>query len=517
MEKLSIQEVEQYKFKVLPKLEKEMLDKSKTPEQLVELYELYESVLCLVAPYDFGIFNTYLELDEDKTDDNRGFHHHRKKHMMELYEALNDMEIYDKYDLLLVSCPPRVGKTTYGIRFLSWIIGRHPENTQLATSYSDSITTSFYIGVMEVVQNERYKQIFNDAPLVAQNAKREEIWLKIMKRYPSITFVPINGSMTGRAEAGDYLYCDDLVSGIEEAMSPVRLDKLYQTYSVNARQRKKKGCKEIHVATRWSVHDPISRLDRDNEDNPRCKSIKLPCFDENGESAFDFQGGFDTAYYENQRRSMDEISFNALYMQEPIEREGLLYHKEDLQYFFELPEGKPDTIVAICDSKNMGVDYVASPIGYVYGDFVYVTDVVYNNGLPEVTRPLVAKKWMDHKVVRADVELNNGGEYYAEDLQEILKENGARTSVRLFFSGNNKMVKIITYSDFVKSNFIFKHPSMYPANSEYARFMRDVFSYTQTGKNKHDDAPDSLAMLAQLYQDLSGNSVKILDRRKIGV
>lgn len=437
--------------------------------------------------------------------------------MAELVDGLNGMEIYDKYDLLLVSCPPRVGKTTYGIRFLAWIIGRHPEQTQLATSYSDSITSSFYIGVMEIVQHERYLAMFPESPLVNQNAKREEIWLKVQKRYPSITFVPINGSMTGRAEAGNYLYCDDMVSGIEEAMSPTRLEKLYQTYSVNARQRKKMGCKEIHVATRWSVHDPISRLDIDNEDNPRCKSIKLPCFDEDGESAFNFHGGFDTNYYKQQQDSMDELSFNALYMQEPIEREGLLYQKDELQYYFTLPEEQPDSIISICDSKNMGIDNVASPIGYVHGDFVYVDDVIFDNRLPEITRPRVAEKWADHKVVRGDVEMNNGGNYYAENLQDLLKEKGARTSVRTFFSSNNKMVKIITYSDYVKKQFIFRHPSTYAKNSEYDKFMKNTFSFTQTGKNKHDDAPDALAMLAQLHQDLSGMSIKILDRKRLGI
>lgn len=511
---LTLDEITHYKTVILPNI-RDKLSNNPTYEESVELYTLYVDVLRMLAFCDFDSFNEYLELDEDKSNPNKGFHFHRKHHLKELTDALNDMEIHDKYDYLLVSMPPRVGKSTYNIRFISWIIGRYPENTQLATSYSESITSSFYIGVMEIVQSQRYKEIFSDALLVNQNAKRLEIWLKVNKRYPSITFVPINGSMTGRAEAGNYLFVDDLVSGIEEAMSPTRLDKLWQTYSVNARQRKKSGCKEIHIATRWSVHDPMTRLERDNEDNPRFKSIKLPCYNEVGESNFDFFGGFDTAYYKDQEASMDEISFNALYGQEPIEREGLLYKKDELQYYFELPEGQPDTIIAVCDSKNLGVDNVSLPVGYVYGDYIYLEDVVYNNGLPEVTRPLVANKLLEHNVVRADVEMNNGGNYYAEDLDEIIRENGGRTSIRMFYSGNNKIVKIITYSDFVKSNVLFKHPSKYAKNSEYDKFMKDVFAFTQTGKSKHDDAPDTLAMLAQLFQDLSGMSIKILDRKKL--
>lgn len=514
---MDIKEVEHYKNIIIPKIERELVDDSKTKEEKVDLYNLYEDVLRLVAYDDFETFNKYLELDEDHNDKNKAFYHHRKNHLHEIFNAMNDMEIYDKYDMLIVCMPPRVGKTTSGIRFLAWVCGRHPIETQLATSYSDSITTSFYMGVMEIIQNQRFKEVFSDAQLVGQNAKREEIWLQVTKRYPSITFVPIGGSMTGRCQSSNYLYCDDLVSGLEEALSPPRLDKLWGLYSTNCKQRKMEGSKEIHVATPWSVHDVISRLCFDNVDNPRCKIIKLPCYDENGKSNFDFVGGFSTEYYKDMEKSMDEASFSALYLQEPIEREGLLYHKEDLQYYLELPKERPDAIIAVCDSKNLGVDYVSSPIGYVYGDLVYIEDVVFNNGLPEVTRPLVANKWLQHKVTRADVELNNGGNYYAEDLDELIKQKGGTTSIRIFFSGNNKNVKIISYADYVVKQFVFKDPIKYSPNSEYAQFMKAILSWTQTGKNKHDDAPDAIAMLAQLIQDLQGNQVKVLDRKRLRI
>lgn len=514
---LTLQEVEHYVDIVIPHLEGELSRKDLEDSEIVDLYNLYVDLLKMVAPHNFHCYNKYLELDDDHNSPNKAFYHHRKNHMWEMFEAFNRMEIYDDYDYLLISLPPRTGKTTTGIRFLSWIIGRHPENTELATSYSDSITTSFYMGVMEIVEGQRFREVFPDAPLVNQNAKREEIWLKVKKRYPSITFVPIGGSMTGRCEAGKYLYCDDLVSGIEEALSLTRLEKLWQMYTVNCRQRKKDGCKEIHVATRWSVHDVITRLGSDNADNPRCKIINISCYNEDGESNFDYLGGFSTKYYKDLEDTMDEPSFNALYKQEPIEREGILYNKDELQYYFELPEERPDSIIAICDSKNMGKDYVSSPIGYVYGDTVFVDDVVYHDGLPEVTRPLVAQKWLEHNVVRADVEMNNGGNYYAEDLNELIKLGGGKTSIRMFFSSNNKNVKIITYSDFVKKNFVFRHPSTYSPQSQYAKFMKDLCRWTQKGQNAHDDAPDSIAMLAQLTQELQFMGIKFLNRKELGI
>jgi len=407
--------------------------------------------------------------------------------------------------------------TTSAIRFMSWIMGRYPEESELGTSYTDNITTSFYIGILEVIDTQRYADVFPDAPLVNQNGKREEIWLKTMKRYPTLTLVPINGSMAGRCEASRYVYCDDLVSGIEEAMSPPRLNKLYQKYSTDVLQRKKDGCKELHVATKWSVHDIITKLGISHADNPRCKIINLPCYDENRESRFNFFGGFSTKYYNDIEKEMDIKSFGALYMCDPIEREGILYNEDELSRYFELPTEKPDTIIGICDSKNLGKDYVTALVGYTYNDTVFIDDVVFNDGLPAITQPLVADMLVRNKAVRTDVELNNGGNYYAEKIQELIKEQSGKTTLRIFFTGNNKQVKIITYSDYAKKHFVFRDKSTYSPNSEYAKFIKALTSWTQSGKNEHDDAPDAVAMLAQLHQELSGFAIKIIDRRTLGL
>ena len=514
---MELTELKQYVDTIIPNIEAELAGGKLSDVEIVELYALYLDIMRLVAPDDFITFNKYLEIDEDHNQDNKAFYYHRREVLDDVFQALNDMEMHDVYDRLLIEMPPRVGKTTTGIRFLAWIMGRHPENTQFATSYSDNVTSSFYSGVMEVVMNERFTEVFDDAPLIKQNGKREEIWLKVDKRYPSVLFVPVGGSMTGRAEAGNYLYCDDLVSGLEEALSLPRLEKLWGLYSVNVKQRKKDGCKEIHVATPWSVHDPISRLTEEFKDDPRCLVIKKSCYDDEGESAFAFEGGFSTPYYKDLEDGMDEASFSALYLQEPIEREGLLYHADEMMYYFDKPDEREDTRIAICDSKNLGKDNVASMVGYLYNDLVYIEDIVYNNGLPDITRPAVANLWLKHNVVRGDIELNNGGNYFGEGVDDLIKKGGGKTSMRMFFSSNNKQVKIITYSEFVKTHFVFKDKSKYHPKSDYAKFMKDVFRWTQTGKNSFDDAPDALAMLAQLIQDLSGNSIKILNRRELGL
>lgn len=503
---------------LVAKLEGLLKDPSLPKNKLFETLELYEEVLRICARDDFASYNKYLELDEDANDPNKKFYHHRKEHMGEIFQALNDMEIHDKYDILIVNTPPRWGKTTTGLRYLSWIGGRYPLYTQMATSYSDNITTSFYNGTMEVVQSDRFKAVFPDSPLVAQNAKRQEIFLKEQKRYPALMYVPIDGSMTGRAESSKILYTDDLVSGVEMALSPTRLDSLWEKFTVNAYQRRKDGCKIVMICTPWSVHDPSYRLATMHEGNPRFKHIKIPCYRENGESAGDWFGGFSTKYYKEIEEIMDSASFSALYLQEPIEREGLLYHEGELQTYLSLPEGKPDAIIGVVDTKGTGKDYLSAPIAYVYGEEVYIEDVVFTNELPEITIPKVSQAMVDHKVQRLYIEAQSGGEYFGLMVDDEIRKRGGNTSIRTFFTTKNKEVKIVMQSDFVKKKFIFKDKSLYAKNSPYGEFMRQLLSYSQTAKkNKHDDAPDSVAMLAEFIQTIVGNRVQVMDRRDLRI
>jgi predicted phage terminase large subunit-like protein len=424
--------------------------------------------------------------------------------------------IDDKIDLLTISMPPGTGKSTLGIFFLSWVMGRNPHSQNLASAHSGLLTRSFFDGVLEIIQDPEYlwHDVFRGVSLASTNTKEETIDLNKKHRFSTLTCRAINASLTGATRCDTILYADDLCSGIEEAMSKERLDKLWMSYTNDLKSRKKKSAKEIHIATRWSVHDVIGRLEAEYGESPRARFIVLPAFDEEGRSNFNYayDVGFDEAYFEDMRANLDEASFKALFMNQPIEREGLLYHADELRRYFELPPEEPDAIIGVCDTKDKGTDYAFLPVAYVYGQDYYIEDCVCDNNKPEIVDTRLENILLQHKVKSCRFESNSAGGRVAEKVQKDVKERGGVTNITTKFTSANKETKIIVNSPWVKEHCLFKDKSVYARSSEYGKMIEMLCSYTMMGRNKHDDVPDGMAMLAEYAQSLSGQKVEIFKR-----
>ena len=240
----------------------------------------------------------------------------------------------------------------------------------------------------------------------------------------------------------------------------------------------------------------------------------MPALDENDESNFDydFGVGFSTRYFLDMRSTLDDMSWRALFMNEPIEREGLVFPTDSLNRYYELPRQEPDAIVGVCDTAEGGGDSVCLPVAYLYGQEVYIEDVVFDDGLPETTKPLCANILIRHNVQQCRFESNSAGGGFADDVQELVHEKDGITHITKKRTTANKLTKIIMNSDYIKRNFYFKDESRYNVGSPYHGFIQELVSFTQTGKNNHDDAPDALAQLAEFIQSFEKAKVEVFER-----
>ena len=479
-----------------------------------DFVSLHKQVLLALSPFDFDSYLLYLEWNREP---NKKFYMPRRKILKQVVDSLQDLAD-DKLDLLAISLPPGSGKTTLAIFYLTWMAGRIPDKPMLTGSHSNSFVRGVYDECLRIFDpNGEYlwHDVFPNVPVSNTNAKDCRIDLGERKRFETLEFTSIGTGNAGLYRAATLLYCDDLVSGIEEALNKKALDKLWRIYGTDARQRKlNQQVKEIHIATRWSVHDVIGRLESEYGNDPRARFIVVPALDENDESNFDYAYGvgFSTEFYHKQRDIMDDASWRALYMNEPIEREGLVYHPDELRRFFDLPQMAPDAILGVCDTKDKGTDYATLPVAYVYGNDYYIADVVCNNGLPNVVDVLLVDILVRNKVNQCQFESNSAGGRVAEKVQKEVKKRGGATSITTKFTSANKETKIIVNSAWVKEHCLFKDKSLYKRNSEYGTFMNMLTTYTMVGKNKHDDAPDAVAMLAEYAQGLAGASCEVFKR-----
>lgn len=485
------------------------------PKQAERFYSLWRRGLLFEAPHDFDSYLTYMELDRQAK---KRFYQPRKKQLKPMVDALQALCGDDELDLLAVSLPPGVGKTTLAIFLLTWIAGRDPNNPNLTGSHSNSFVRGVYDECLRLFDQKGeylWHDVFPAVQVSSTNAKDCRIDLDKRQRFETLEFTSIGTGNAGLYRAANLLYCDDLVSGIEVALSKERLDKLWETYTTDLRQRKiGDKCKELHIATRWSVHDVIGRLEREYENNPRAKFIRIPAMNEDDESNFDYEFGvgFSTKFYREQRDIMDSVSWKALYQNQPIEREGLVYHPDELRRFFELPAEEPDAIIGVCDTKDKGTDYAFLPVGYVYGQDYYIEDCICDNGLPDTVDARLSEILVRDKVKMCRFESNSAGRRVAEKIQGEVKKLGGITNITTKFTTANKETKIIVNSAWVKEHCLFLDESKYKRNTDYGRMMDMLCSYTMAGKNKHDDVPDGMAMFAEFAQSLNGAVVEVFSR-----
>lgn len=465
-----------------------------------EYYMLLQNCLLLEAPYLFDSYMLYLE--KNREPKNKFYEPKRKQlNKIGVIQAMQDLED-DKLDLLSISLPPGTGKTTLEKFFTSWVIGKHPDDYNLFFSHSGDITRMYYDGVLDITTSDEYtwQEIFPKVKLVSTDAKRECINFKRYKPFANLQCTSVGSKNAGKVRANRYLFCDDLIGGIEEALNKNQLDKLWNIYSTDARQRKlNEKVKEIHIATRWSVHDVIGRLERAYDGNDRARFIAVPDIDpETGESNFDYEyNGMSVEFFNDQALLMDDISYKCLYKNEPIEREGLLYHDEDLRRYDSLPLREPDAIWGICDVKNKGTDFMFMPCCLQYDDDYYCVSCICDDTTDfgvqyERLSNLIVKTQMQ----QCEFESNNGGDRVHYDVSQLVEKKGGRCNITSKFTETNKETRIIVNADWVKKHVLFKDKSMYTSKEDYGIMMWWLLAYSIVGKNEHDDVPDGWANFA---------------------
>lgn len=480
-----------------------------------EILDKYYGILLLEAQNK--VVDSAFQYLEKKREPKERFYMPRRKQFLKigLIDALQGM-IDDRYDILCVSLVPGAGKTTVEKMFHALVAGWFPRDFSLFYSHSGDITRMYYDGVYDIVTNEEeytWNEIFPNLSVTSTNAKMEQFNVGKYKSFLSVQCTSVGSKNAGKVRASKFLLVDDMIGGIEEAMNPIILDKLWDKYAVDARQRKiqdtdGKNCKEIHIATRWSVHDVIGRIQNMYEGNPRVKVIAVPDVDPvTGESNFEYEfSGFTKEFFEDQQLLMDDISYRCLYKQEPIEREGLLFPEDKIRRYLNLPHGEPEIVTGQCDTKGKGTDYFVLPVLQKYGEDYYCVDCVCDNTADyEMQYENAANVLTNNKVQECEFERNAGGDRVAMEVNKRVEAKGWICNITDTPTETNKEARIFQCSNWILQHVIFKDPSLYKPNDPYGVMMSLLKRYSVSGKKQLDDVPDVFSNFA--LRVTNGNNV----------
>ncbi len=496
----------------------------------------------IVKLESFWFFESYLLYMEHKRPYEKRFYEPRAITLKTVVDDLQALEFSCDQKMYTLSMPSRVGKSTIMVFFLSWVCLRHPESHNAMGTHSGFLADHFYKETLDLFTTPEYcfeelYSYFQPGKKFIEDKSAEKMTISFVNKgdFPTCTFRGIDGTWTGAVDISSdgYLLVDDLVRDRTHSLSPKRMNDTFSEYLNKMVDRKNEGAKEIMIGTLWNVLDPIKRLEEMYGDDERYVFRRIPALNENGESNFAYEvKGFSTEYYQDMKDKLikagNEAEWMAKFQQQPYVREGLLFPLDQLGFFNGvLPTDHKFRYVVNCDVAFGGGDSVSMPVGLQdqTDNIVYIVDWYFNSSGVGVTVPGVVDMIIKHGIKNITFEANSGGQLYASKVQEELRKRNylcACDSVRTAWN-MPKEDKIKASEAVIRQNFRFldgtKHNPeeydedtiIYERSPQYERALDEMSTYVTIGKNLHDDAADSISMIAERVFDTMQRKTVIME------
>jgi len=148
------------------------------------------------------------------------------------------------------------------------------------------------------------------------------------------------------------------------------------------------------------------------------------------------------------------------------------------------------TRCAYIDTADKGIDYLCCISFILYMGLLYVVDVYYTQEGTEITQKEIAKHLLDSQIRYALFESNAGGSIVAQNVIREAEEIAPYNSLTIhwFHQSKNKDARILSYSASVNNRVVM--PVDWAVR--WPVFHEHITNHMKAGKNKYDDAPDTL-------------------------
>lgn len=241
----------------------------------------------------------------------------RPDHLMPVIERLE--RALEEPLRLVVSTPPRHGKTEALLHAIAWWLLQQPAAQIGYVSYASGIAQRKSRKALGLARKA-------GVPLdVDASAKGD--WRTGVDDGGVLAF-GIDGQATG--EGFDILICDDLIKNRATAESAAAREQTAEAINDDLFTRLEPSGSFILNMTRWHEDDPAGRLVRQGWEH-----IRLPAIDDEGRALWPERFSADRLM--GIREQLGEYGFASLYQGDPMPRGGSLFR--DAVTYSELPEG----------------------------------------------------------------------------------------------------------------------------------------------------------------------------------
>jgi len=445
------------------------------------------------------------------------------KFILKQIANLGQLAFEKKIKKLAISVPPRFGKSYTISALCAWGLGKYSNECIMRNAYGETLANKFSYDVRSMINTDLFRRVFNGVRL-SKSKKSLDVWaLNTSKQFAYFGF-GTGGTATGYG-ASLAAIVDDPIKNIEEALSPLATEKIWDWYGSTHKTRKetnpitKETCPDIIISTMWSGSDLINRvIDSEGtvDEGGSWHFISFPALDENDVSICEA-----IAPTERLLEIRDEFARNnqtfiweTMYQCNVIEKFGQLFPKEDLMFMDrEMFPKHYDYIIGYLDPADEGSNYTCSVICGFKDGFGYIIDVVFTQDSYEKYKPLLENQILMYLPDTYICESNKDGRIIAVELRKSIQPkidviNSLSCEIKRVVQivtkkqTKNKEMRIKYNSGTIKASMIFLSKKFH--NFYYALFIKFLTKYLSNGKNASDDAPDVLAGIASTFK---GNGI----------
>ena len=238
---------------------------------------------------------------------------------------------------LIVSCPPRSGKSMLSQVFVAWLLGRDQETQHIIASYGAQLSNRFYRGICGYLRHKSFTRIFPEWLGFEPDSKYD------MRGGGYILATSVGGVLTGftagsKAEDSPGVGALVIDDPLKSSEGKAALQGLESFWGEQASTRRTNRWAQVLIGTRFherDLHGVLMDSDGawDAVDNPEgWRWINIPGICENeatdplgrksGESHWPTNPIFTPEMLKSQKKAMGSNAFAALYQGTPTAAEG---------------------------------------------------------------------------------------------------------------------------------------------------------------------------------------------------